>query len=152
MVATPLVVVSVAITHPTVIPDLHVVFVTCPCGEIDVHLVYAPRRVTCEHCGGIHVETLPWVSGKRRFTRALMVTLVTWARILTSRQVTSLFHCAWSTVAAAVEEAVAYGLDHRDLLGVTHICIDEISRKRGHVYVTNIYDLNAGVCCGAVMV
>jgi hypothetical protein len=24
---------------------------------------------------------------------------------------------------------------------VTHIGIDEISRKRGHVYVTNVYDL-----------
>ena len=26
---------------------------------------------------------------------------------------------------------------------LTHIGIDEISRKRGHVYVTNVYDLNA---------
>ena len=41
----------------------------------------------------------------------------------------------------AVEEAVAYGLAHRDLDHVTHIGIDEISRKRGHVYVTNVYDL-----------
>ena len=30
---------------------------------------------------------------------------------------------------------------HRDLEGVTHIGIDEISRKRGNVYVTNVYDL-----------
>ena len=36
---------------------------------------------------------------------------------------------------------MAYGLAHRDLEGVTHIGIDEISRKRGHVYVTNVYDL-----------
>ena len=33
------------------------------------------------------------------------------------------------------------GLAHRDLTGVTHIGIDEISRKKGHVYVTNVYDL-----------
>ena len=43
-------------------------------------------------------------------------------------------------MATAVDEAVAYGLA-RDLEGVTHIGIDEISRKRGHVYVTNVYDL-----------
>ncbi|MHB1270922.1 MAG: ISL3 family transposase [Thermoleophilia bacterium] len=49
--------------------------------------------------------------------------------------------CAWSTVAAAVDEAMAFGLAQRDLSGVTHIGIDEISRKRGHVYVTNAYDL-----------
>ena len=114
-----------------------------PLWGIGVFLTYAPRRVFCEHCGGIHVEAMPWVSGKRQFTRALMVTLATWARILTWKQVAKLFHCSWSTVEAAVDEAVAYGMAHRDLSGVTHIGIDEISRKRGHVYVTNVYDLKS---------
>lgn len=114
-----------------------------PLWGIDVHLVYAPRRVVCKHCGGVHVELLPWVSGKRQFTRALMITLATWARVLTWKQVATLFHCSWSTVATAVDEAVAYGLAHRDLSEVAHIGIDEISRKRGHVYVTNVYDLNS---------
>ncbi len=54
-----------------------------PLWGIYVHLVYAPRRVVCEYCGGVHVEAMPWVSGKRRFTRALMATLASWARILT---------------------------------------------------------------------
>jgi transposase len=112
-----------------------------PLWGINVHLVYAPRRVTCRHCGGVHVEKMPWVSGKRQFTHALMVTLASWARILTWKQVASLLHCSWSTVEAAVDEAVTYGLAHRDLSDVTHIGIDEISRKRGHVYVTNVYDL-----------
>lgn len=114
-----------------------------PLWGINVYLRYAPRRVICNHCDGVHVEAMPWVSGKRQFTRALMVTLATWARILTWEQVAKLFHCSWSTVEAAVSEAVAYGLAHRDLSGVTHIGIDEISRKRGHVYVTNVYDLNS---------
>ena len=37
------------------------------------------------------------------------------------------------------------GLSERDLSGLTHIGIDEISRKGGHVYVTNVYDLNTQV-------
>ena len=114
-----------------------------PLWGIRVYLVYAPRRVTCGHCGSVHVEALPWAQGKRRFTHALMVTLATWARILTWQQVAALFGCSWSTVAAAVDETVTYGLTHRDLSGVTHIGIDEISRRRGHVYVTNVYDLKA---------
>ncbi|MEW8525973.1 MAG: ISL3 family transposase [Candidatus Thiodiazotropha endolucinida] len=114
-----------------------------PLWGINVYLRYAPRRVICEHCGGVHVEAIPWVSGKRRFTRALMVALAAWVRILTWKQVAQLFHCSWSTVEAAVDEAVAYGLAHRDLSGVTHIGIDEISRKRGHVYVTKVYDLKS---------
>jgi len=112
-----------------------------PLWGMGVHLAYAPRRVLCRHCGGVHIEALPWVCGKHRFTKDLMVTLATWARLLTWKQVASLFHCSWSTVAAAVDEAVAYGLAHRDLSVVTHIGIDEISRKRGHVYLTNVYDL-----------
>ena len=69
------------------------------------------------------------------------MTLAVWSRRLPWRQVAELFGCAWGTVAAAVEESVAYGLTQRDLSELTHVGIDEISRKRGHVYVTNVYDL-----------
>lgn len=112
-----------------------------PLWGIPVCLRYAPRRVNCSCCQGVHVEALPWASGKRRMTQALMVTLASWTRVLPWQQVARLFRCAWGTVATAVEEAVDYGLAHRDLDSVTHIGIDEISRKRGHVYVTNVYDL-----------
>lgn len=112
-----------------------------PMWGIPVSLSYAPRRVSCGVCAGVHVEAMPWASGKQRSTRALMVTLAIWARALPWQQVAKLFGCAWGTVADAVEEAVAYGLAHRELEDLTHIGIDEISRKRGHVYVTNVYDL-----------
>lgn len=112
-----------------------------PIWGISVSLRYAPRRVSCLRCSGVHVESMPWVSGKQRMTRALMVTLAIWARGLTWKQVAKLFRCSWGTVAAAVEESVAYGLAHRDLEGLTHIGVDEISRRRGQVYLTNVYDL-----------
>jgi len=57
--------------------------------------------------------------------------------------VATLFHCVWSTVEAAVDEAVTYGLAHRELSGVSHVGIDEVSRKRGRAYVTNAYDLKS---------
>ncbi len=72
-----------------------------------------------------------------------MVTLATWTRALPWKQVARLFRCSWGTVATAVDEAVAYGLAHRDLGELTQIGIDEISRKRRHVYVTNVYDLKS---------
>ncbi len=120
-------------------PPRHVRHV--PLWGIPVSLVYAPRRVSCARCAGVYVEAMPWVSGKQRFSRALMVTMATWTRVLPWTEVARLFRCAWGTVAHAVEEAVAYGLAHRDVSGVRHIGIDEISRKKGHVYVTNVYDL-----------
>lgn len=112
-----------------------------PMWGIPVELRYEPRWVICQRCRGVHVEAMPWVSGKQRMTRALMVTLATWSRVLPWRQVARLFRCAWGTVATAVEEAVACGLANRDLAELTHIGIEEVSRKRGHVYVTNVYDL-----------
>ena len=114
-----------------------------PMWGIPMEFRYRPRRVSCSACNSVHVEAMPWVSGKQRMTRALMATLAIWTRILPWKQVARLFRCAWGTVATAVEEAVAYGLAHRDLGELTHIGIDEISRKRGHVYVTNVYDLGS---------
>ena len=112
-----------------------------PLWGIAVKLRYAPRRVSCPRCRGVHVESMPWVSGKRQVTRALVVTLAKWAQSLPWKQVARLFRCSWATVAGAVEEAVSFGLAHRDLEGLSHIGVDEISRRRGHVYVTNVYDL-----------
>jgi hypothetical protein len=68
--------------------------------------------------------------------------LATWTRIFTWEQVAVLFHPLWATVAAAVEEAVSNGLAHRHLSAATYIGIDESPRKRGHVCVTNVYNLN----------
>jgi len=52
-----------------------------------------------------------------------------------------LFHVSWSTVAAAVKQAVEYGLAHRDAAAVVFLGIDEISRQKGHLYHTQVYDL-----------
>ena len=53
-----------------------------PIWGVSVALRYAPRRVSCSRCAGVRVESMPWVSGKQRMTRALMVTLATWTRVL----------------------------------------------------------------------
>lgn len=111
-----------------------------PLWGIGVTLMYAPCRVACPRCG-IKVEATPWGSGKSRLSKPLQVVLATWARLLAWQAVARLFQVSWSTVRAAVDAAVAYGLAHRSLEGVIHIGIDEISRRRGHIYHTQVYDL-----------
>lgn len=115
-----------------------------PIWGIDMNLAYSPCRVRCSYCDGVHVEQMPWAAGKRRLTKALAVTIATWARQLTWQQVARLFGCSWGTVASAVSYVVDFGLSRRDLSEVTHIGIDEISRQKGHVYLTNVYDLKTG--------
>ena len=115
-----------------------------PLWGIPVTLVYAPCRVTCPCCHAVLVESMPWAAGKKRLTKAFAVTIATWAKMLPWLQVARLFQCSWCTVAASVAYVVAFGLARRDLSEITHIGIDEISRKKGHVYLTNVYDLKTG--------
>lgn len=112
-----------------------------PLWGIPVTLVYRPVRVACPQCG-VRVEAIPWSDGKSPLSEALIVTLATWSRLLAWDVVARLFGVSWSTVRLAVDRAVAYGLEHRDVDQVRYLGIDEISRRRGHIYHTQVYDLS----------
>lgn len=113
-----------------------------PLWGIPVILKYAPARVRCARCGKIRVEAIPWSQGKCRLSAGLIWSLAAWCKLLSWNEVARLFNVHWNTVAAAVRQAVTYGLEHREVGKVLYIGIDELSRRKGHVYVTNIYDLN----------
>jgi len=111
-----------------------------PLWGIPVILVYAPRRVECVSCG-VKVEAIPWTQGKSPLSLPLSMVLATWARLVAWKVVGQLFGFHWNTVRKAVKDVVDYGLDNRNLDEILHIGIDEISRKKGHVYHTQVYDL-----------
>jgi len=111
-----------------------------PLWGIPVELVYAPRRVDCRECG-VKVEEIPWARGKSPLSIFLSVVLATWAKVVAWQVVGRIFGFHWNTVRKAVRDLVEYGLKHRDLTGVVSIGIDEISRRKGHVYHTQVYDL-----------
>lgn len=111
---------------------------------IPVLLCYRPCRVACPSCGTV-VEAIPWSQGKSPLSVPLIVLLATWTRLLAVDVVAGLFGVHWNTVYAAVKGAVAYGLDHREKGTVLHIGIDEISRRKGHTYLTQVYDLDRKV-------
>jgi transposase len=112
-----------------------------PLWGISVTLVFSPARVRCETCGKILVASMPWSQGKCRLSVGLIWLLSAWCRLLPWDQVAKLYRVHWNTVAAAVRQAVSYGLEHREISGVLYIGVDELSRRKGHVYVTNVYDL-----------
>ena len=112
-----------------------------PLWGMAVTLIYAPARVTCPRCGKVLVEAIPWSQGKSRLSVGLIWMLSDWCKLLPWQQVARLFGVHWSTVAAAVRQAVVYGLEHRQMGRVLYIGIDELSQRKGHVYITNVYDL-----------
>ncbi len=105
-----------------------------------VTLLYRPRRGNCKRCG-ITVEAMPWSRGKS-LSLPLIVVLATYAKILAWSEVARLCGVHWNTVRAAVKSAVEYGLASRETTSVIAVGIDEISRRKGHKYVTMVYDLN----------
>jgi len=112
-----------------------------PLWGISVTMVYAPARVRCPHCQKGDVEKIPWAQGKCHLTVGLIDVLARWAKWLAWEVVAKIFQVAWNTVATAVRQAVTYGLKHRELGSILCIGIDELSRKKGQVYITNVYDL-----------
>lgn len=114
-----------------------------PLWGIGVELRYRPWRVRCSCCQTPKVEKIPWAQGKSPISRPLIVVLATWSRLLPWDTVAQLFGVSWSTVVAAVDAAVEHGLSRRDLSRLRYIGVDEVSRRRRHIYHTNVYDLEA---------
>jgi transposase len=114
-----------------------------PLWAIGVLLVYAMRRVNCSRCG-VTVERVPWGDGKRHLTQAYAVFLARWARRLSWKEVSSIFNTSWESVYRSVAWMVEYGLEHRNLKGVTAIGVDEVQFQKGHRYLTVVYQINAG--------
>lgn len=114
-----------------------------PLWTFKVFFAYTMRRVDCKQCG-ITVEMIPWADGKEQLTRTYKWFLAQWAKRLSWNEVAQVFQTSWKSVFRSVEYAVKWGLDHRDLDGVTAIGVDELARKKGHVYATLVYQIDAG--------
>ena len=114
-----------------------------PLWGLGVLFVYRMRRVNCQSCG-IRVERVPWGDGKHRQTRKYQWYLAKWAQRLSWRVVAEVFGTSWQSVSQAVRMAVEWGLLHREMTGITAIGIDEIAWRKGHRYVTLVYQINEG--------
>jgi transposase len=114
-----------------------------PLWGIAVFFLYAMSRVNCPECG-VKVERVPWVQGKHRLTTTYAWFLSGWAKRLSWKEVAGVFHTSWESVMRSVKMAVAWGLEHRNLDGVSAIGVDEIAWGKGHQkYATLVYQIDA---------
>jgi transposase len=113
-----------------------------PLWQIRVFLVYALRRVDCAGCG-VKVERIPWAHGKEQLTISYRWFLAGWAKRLSWQGTAEAFQTTWEHVRDAVRHAVLWGQMHRDLSGVEAIGVDEICWRKGHHYLTLVYQIDA---------
>ena len=107
-------------------------------------LRYRPRRVHCLRCG-VRVEEVPWARPWARVTKALACVVAELARHLSWQETARHFRLDWKSVATVVRRAVEYGLAQRRRRPLHILGIDEVSRRKGHHYLTVVYDLERGV-------
>lgn len=118
-----------------------------PLWQIAVTFVYAMRRVNCPRCG-VHVEHVPWNTGKSPFTTEYRWFLAGWAKRLSWSEVASTFGTSWDTVFRCAQFAVQWGIIQQTLRatgdGIRAIGIDEIAWQKGHKYLTLVYQIDGG--------
>jgi len=112
--------------------------------QMPLILRYQPRRVQCRRCG-VRVEDVPWAEPWARVPRALAHAVARLGRELSWQGTARQYELNWKTVAGIVQRAVRYGLGNRKRPPVHWIGIDEVSRRKGQVYLTVVYDLERRV-------
>jgi transposase len=112
--------------------------------KLPLKLRYRPRRVECPRCG-VRVEDFPWAEPWARVTTALSNAVAVLARELSWKGTAREYGLNWKSVATIVKRAVQFGLKHRKRPPVHAIGIDEVSRRKGQVYLTVVYDLERRV-------
>jgi transposase len=115
-----------------------------PLWGIAVVFVYTLRRVDCPSCG-VTAEQVPWAKGKCHLTTSYRWFLARWAKRLSWDEVARIFHTNWRNVFESVKHAVLWGVLHQDLDRIEAIGVDEIQWKRGHRYLTLVYQIEDGM-------
>ena len=112
--------------------------------KLPLKLRYRPRRVKCPRCG-VRVEDFAWAEPWARVTTALANAVAVLARELSWQGTARQYGLNWKSVASIVKRAVQYELRYRKRPSVHRIGLDEVSRRKGQVYLTVAYDLDRRV-------
>jgi transposase len=118
-------------------------FMFVPLWGMPCFFIYKMRRVNCPKCEVV-VELVPWATGKQQITESFAWFIASWARTLSWSETGRRFGTTWDVVIACVKHAVAWGLANRNLNDVECIGVDELSWKKGHKYMTLVYQIDHG--------
>ena len=111
---------------------------------IPVYLEYRPSRISCpEH--GIKTEYIPWADGTGRFTEDFNNEAAWLITQMSKTAISTLLGINWRTVGNCVKstlDRLEPCLEDRVHCGLKRICVDETSYKKGHSYITVVYDMD----------
>lgn len=94
-------------------------------------------RADCPKHGALQLE-VPWANKNGRFTQLFESTVIDWLQELSINAVARRFQLSWNAVDRILRDAVNRGMSLREQPCLRHLAVDEVSRKKGHHYVTVI--------------
>ena len=105
-------------------------------------LINAPlARTDCPECG-VKTTAPPWSEKHSRFTLLFERFTIDALLEMSAKGACRLLRLTWDEAAGIMERAVARGLKRRDLAGLRRIGIDEKAVRKGHHYITIVYNLD----------
>lgn len=97
---------------------------------------YVPR-VECAKHGCVTVD-VPWAEERSRFTLLFESEVINRLQSASVLAICKQLRMSWNSVDGIMRRAVARGQSRMSRVMPTHICVDEVAIKKGHVYMTII--------------
>lgn len=111
---------------------------------IPTYICYRPCRIECkEH--GVLTEYIPWADGTSRFTPDFNNEVAWLVTQMSKTAIATFFNINWRTVGNCVKAAhsrLEPDVSQRLHCGLKRICVDETSYRKGHSYITVVYDMD----------
>lgn len=109
-----------------------------------VYIYYQPHRILCPEHGALN-EYIPWADGKSRFTPEFNDEIAWMTCRMPKTDICMYHNINWRTVGNCFDAAHKRhepDVSARIHDNVVRICVDETSYKKGHKYITVVYDMD----------
>jgi transposase len=113
-------------------------------GDTRIWLQVGYRKVWCDRCGGARVECLEFCRAGQRVTLRLARCVYDLCKVLSVEDVARHLDLDTKTVRAIDQTLLEEHFGKTDYAGLRILAIDEISVRRGHVYMTVVLDHESG--------
>ena len=123
-----------------IMPEIRIWRDVCVCGWV-VYLLYAPKEIECPTHGRAQ-EEIPWAASYARITYRLEYLVLVYGQLMTQKASAQLLHMARSTLSDILHRTITRLREGHRIRDLTTIGIDEVSYRKGHKYVTVVYDLD----------
>ena len=102
--------------------------------------IYAPQpRTKCSHCGVKTVE-VSWASPQSGFTLLFEAWIIELAQVMTIKAASNRLRISDDCLWRLLKRIVTKALSKQDLSGVYAIAVDETSWRKGHKYISFVFD------------